>query len=209
MRAQCSPASTNTSWHGMCGRKVFRTETQALSIRIGILRNRGRRPFTVEAKSNGQTRFVSIPSKLPREAQKRAGHAEAEALWPSLEAATSSPRTPSDEAAPEHRRILPSLLVAEVQEPEAEPAVEPEVPPRVRRVAPPGTTPEGAPRRRGRPRKVPVPDVVQVVEPAVPEPPRPVAETAPLVRRRRSDRPGSETLRLGERWKRRLPRVCW
>ncbi|KQQ14281.1 DNA-binding protein [Methylobacterium sp. Leaf123] len=175
-----------------------------------MLRNRGRRPFTVEAKSNGQTRFVSIPSKLPREAQKRAGHAEAAALWPSLEAAASSPRTPSDEAAPEHRRILPSLLVAEVPEPEAEPVIEPEVLARVRRVAPPSTAPDGAPRRRGRPRKVPIPNAVAVVEPAVPEPPQPVTETAPLVvSRRRSDRPGSETLRLGERWKRRLPRVCW
>ena len=174
-----------------------------------MLRNRVRRPFTVEAKSNGQARFVSIPSKLPGETQKQAGHAKAAALWPSLEAAAPSVPASADEAPSEHRRILPSLLVAEVQEPEAEPAVEPEVLPRVRRVAPPGTTPEGAPRRRGRPRKVPVPDVVQVVEPAVPEPPRPVAETAPLVRRRRSDRPGSETLRLGERWKRRLPRVCW
>lgn len=193
----------------MCGRKVFRTETHALSIRIGILRNRGRRPFTVEAKSNGQARFVSIPSKLPREAQKRAGHAEAAALWPSLEAATPSLRTPSDEAAPEHRRILPSLLVAEVPEPEAEPAIEPEVLPRVRRVAPPSTAPEDAPRRRGRPRKVPIPIAVEVVEQPVPEPPQPVTETTPLIRRRRSDRAGSETLRLGERWKRRLPRVCW
>ncbi|TFZ57733.1 DNA-binding protein [Methylorubrum sp. Q1] len=174
-----------------------------------MLRNRGRRPFTVEAKSNGQTRFVSIPSKLPREAQKRAGHAEAAALWPSLEAAAPSVRTSADEAPPEHRRILPSLLVAEVQEPESEPAIEPEVLPRVRRVAPPSTTPEGAPRRRGRPRKVPIPNAIEVVEQPVPEPPQPVTETTPLVSRRRSDRAGSETLRLGERWKRRLPRVCW
>lgn len=174
-----------------------------------MLRNRGRRPFTVEAKSNGQTRFVSIPSKLPREAQKRAGHAEAAALWPSLEADAPGLRTPSDEAAPEQRRILPSLLVAEVPEPEAEPAIEPEVLPRVRRVSPPSTASEDAPRRRGRPRKVPIPNTVEAVEPAAPEPPQPVAETTPPVRRRRPDRPGSETLRLGERWKRRLPRVCW
>lgn len=30
-----------------------------------MLRNRVRRPFTVEAKSTGQNRFVSIPSKVP------------------------------------------------------------------------------------------------------------------------------------------------
>jgi hypothetical protein len=175
-----------------------------------MLRNRVRRPFTVEAKSNGQARFVSIPSKLPRETQKQAGHAKAAALWPSLEAAAPSVLTSADEAPSEHRRILPSLLVAEVQEPEVEPAIEPEVLPRVRRVTPPSTAPEDAPRRRGRPRKVPIPNAVEeVVEQAVPEPPQPVTEATPIVGRRRPDRAGSETLRLGERWKRRLPRVCW
>lgn len=63
-----------------------------------MLRNRVRRPFTVEAKSNGQARFVSIPSKLPRETQKQAGHAKAAALWPLLEAATPSVPTSADEA---------------------------------------------------------------------------------------------------------------
>jgi hypothetical protein len=50
----------------------------------------------------------------------------------------------------------------------------------------------------------------EVVEQAAPKPARPVVETAPvIVSRRRPDRAGSETLRLGERWKRRLPKVCW
>lgn len=177
------------------------------------MRNRVRRSFTVEAKTSGQARHVSIPSKLPREPGRRTGKSEAETLWPSLDAIAPASQPPA-EAAPEHRRILPSLLVAEVQEPEPEAAVEPEELPRVRRVSSPIAPTENAPRRRGRPRKVPVQEAVEVtaevVEQAAPKPAQPVAETAPIiVSRRRPDRAGSEKLRLGERWKRRLPKACW
>lgn len=180
-----------------------------LSLRINTLRNRVRRTFTVEAKSSGTARYVSIPSKPPREPRKRAGQPEAEILWPSLDGAAPAFQALA-EAAPEHRRILPSLLIAEVHEPEPEAATEPEELPRVRRASPPTAPAKGAPRRRGRPRRVLAQEAVEVVEQAAPEPTQPVVETAPFIlSRRRPDRAGSEKLRLGERWKRRLPKACW
>ena len=171
-------------------------------------RNRIRRTFTVEAKSSGQTRHVSIPSKQPREPHKRTGRAGATSLWPSLDAAASVPQA-SAEPIKEQRRILPSLIVTEVYEPEPEPTIKPEELVRVRRVSPPAAAVEGAPRRRGRPGKVIVQQAVEVVEQAARELPEAVTEIVPIISRRRPDRTGSETLRLGERWKRRLPKVCW
>jgi hypothetical protein len=53
-----------------------------------------------------------------------------------------------------------------------------------------------------------VQQAVEVVEQVAPEPAQAVPETVPIIRRR-PDRTGSETLRLGERWKRRLPKACW
>jgi hypothetical protein len=50
---------------------------------------------------------------------------------------------------------------------------------------------------------------IGVVEQGAPEPPQPVMEPAPINVCRRPNRAGSEKLRLGERWKRRLPRWCW
>lgn len=173
-----------------------------------MLRNRVRRPFTVEAKSSGQTRHVSIPSKQPRQPQKRTGRTETATLWPALDAGVVVPQPPV-EPVQERRRILPSLIVAEVQELEPEAAIEPEELPRVRRVSRPVETPEGAPRRRGRPRKVIVEQAVEVVEQVAAELPQAAAETITTISRRRPARTGSETLRLGERWKRRLPKVCW
>lgn len=171
-------------------------------------RNRVRRTFTVEAKSSGQTRHVSIPSKQPREPQKRIGRTEAATLWPALDAAAVLPQSV---AAPVqvHRRILRSLLVADVQGLESEPALKPEELPRARGVSGPIEATEGAPRRRGRRRKVIVEQAAEVVEQLAPEPPQAAAETVTAISRRRLDRTGSEKLRLGERWKRRLPRVCW
>lgn len=171
-------------------------------------RNRVRRTFTVEAKSSGQTRHVSIPPKLPREPHKRTGRTEATMLWSSLDAAAVAPQ-PLAAPVQERRRILPSLLVADVQELEPEPNIKPEELPGVRRVSRPIEASEGAPRRRGRPRKVIPQQVDEVVEQAAPEPPQAVGEAAPIITRRRPDTAGSETLRRGERWKRRLPRVCW
>lgn len=194
---------------GSRGRWVLWIETQALPTGIKTLRNRVRRSFTVEAKSSGQARHVSIPSKLPREPRKRTGQPEAETLWPSL-TATAPASQAHAEAAPEHRRILPSLLVAEVHEPELEPPAEPERLPRVRRASPPTAPADGAPRRRGRPRKVLAQDAAEVAQLVAPVPPQPVMETAPIImRQRRPDRAGSEKLPRGERWKRRLPKACW
>ena len=170
-------------------------------------RNRVRRPFTVEAKSSGQTRHVSIPHKQSREPQKRIGRIEATTMWPFGAAVTVT--QPVAEPIREHRRILPSLIVTEAQEPEPEPAIKPDELPRVRRVSQPIEASEGAPRRRGRPRKVIVQQAAEVVEQVALEMPEAVTETTTIISRRRQDRTGSETLRLGERWKRRLPRVCW
>ena len=191
-----------------------------------MLRNRVRRPFTVEAKSTGQNRFVSIPSKVPSASSKRAGQPAAAMPWPPFEPAEAGAASGAEVAA-EQRRVLPNLLVPVPPEPEPEPVFEAEVLPRVRRV--PAPVPAGeAPRRRGRPRKVPM---APVAEPALTEPPvaerpdakRPVAAPAlaarprvepeptapPAVVRRRMDREGSERLGRAERWKRRLPRACW
>ena len=183
-----------------------------------MLRNRVRRPFTVEAKATGQNRFVSIPSKLPS-ATKRAGPGAAAMPWPPLDpAADTAPRA---EPAAEQRRVLPNLLVPLPPEPEPEPVLEAEALPRVRRVPAPPPSDE-APRRRGRPRKVPV----AAAEPAAPAPAiteRPVAERPPIETaaetpppgsmpaavRLRLSREGSERLSRAERWKRRLPRRCW
>lgn len=169
-----------------------------------MLRNRVQRPFTVEAKSSGQSRHVSIPSKQPREPHKRTGRAETATLWPLLDAGVVVSQHPV-EPVQERRRILPSLIVAEAQEP----AAEPNELPRVRRASRPIEVSEGAPRRRGRPRKVIVQPAVEVVEQVAAELPQAAAETVTTISRRRPVRTGSETLRLGERWKRRLPKVCW
>lgn len=173
-----------------------------------MLRNRVRRPFTVEAKSSGQARHVSIPSKQPRQPQKRTGRTETATLWPSRDAGVIVSQPPV-EPVQERRRILPSLIVAEVQELKSETAIEPEELPHVWRVSRPVETPEDAPRRRGRPRKVIVEQAVEAVEQVAAELPQAAAETVTTISRRRPVRTGSETLRLGERWKRRLPKVCW
>lgn len=177
-----------------------------------MLRNRVRRPFTVETKSSGQTRHVSIPSKQPRQPQKRTGRTETATLWPSLDAGVVVSQPPS-EPVQERRRILPSLIVAEVQEVEPEPAIEPDELPRVRRVSRPNEATEGAPRRRGRPRKAAAEQIthqaVEMAEQVSQQPPQALTEAAPTISRRRPVRTGSDTLRLGERWKRRLPKVCW
>ena len=176
------------------------------------MRNRVRRAFTVEAKSGGKAGYISIPSKQPREPRTPIKQPEVATLWLSLDAAARPPQA-LVEAVPEHRRILPSLLVAEVHEPEPAPLTEPEEHPRVHRVSSRIAPTESAPRRRGRPRKMPFQQAVAVaigvVEQGAPEPPQPVMEPAPINVCRRPNRAGSEKLRLGERWKRRLPRWCW
>lgn len=179
-----------------------------------MTRNRERRSFTVAAKSSGHQGFVSIPAKAPRVPQAAARKPVSLDPWavPSEAAFASVPSAPVDA---EPRRILPNLIAWEAPPPEAEPDVAPEPPlPRVRRVTPQGMI-EGAPRPRGRPRKVPLP--VELPAPVIRKPDPAPALAAPSVAPReptpvaasRRDRPESQNLRLGERWKRRLPRSCW
>jgi hypothetical protein len=173
-------------------------------------RNRERRSFTVAAKSSGQSGFVTIPVKAPRVPQ-----AARQALAPAVSAAFSDPvpaATPPADLSP--RRILPSLIAWEAPAPEPEPEYTPEPPlPRVRRVTPQGTL-DDAPRRRGRPRKHPLPaetvaPVAQAIEPEPIPVASPVAQTRPAAPAQRRVQPEGARLRLGERWKRRLPRACW
>ncbi|GEP01807.1 DNA-binding protein [Methylobacterium haplocladii] len=179
-----------------------------------MTRNRERRSFTVAAKSSGHQGFVSIPAKAPRVPLPAARKPLALGPWavPDEVAPAAVPSVPADA---EPRRILPNLNAWEAPAPEPAPEFAPEPPlPRVRRPALQSTL-DGAPRRRGRPRKVPLP--TETPAPAMQEPePAPVlaaprvepppARPAPVSRQAR---PASETLRLGERWKRRLPRSCW
>lgn len=176
-----------------------------------MTRNRGRRSFTVAAKSSGQSGFVTIPVKAPRAAkaarQVSAAPSSAAFSEPAPASASASELMP--------RRILPSLIAWEAPVPEPEPAFTPEPPlPRVRRITPQGTL-DDAPRRRGRPRKHPLPVDTAPVVARTPEP-EPVPVTAPAVSpvaqakpAMRRVQPDGVRLPLGERWKRRLPRACW
>lgn len=187
-------------------------------------RNRVRRSFTVETKARGR----QAPAVLPVRAPLLEPSAPA---FPSLEAAAlfggASARRAEDGAetversAP--RRILPSLIEPPQPEPEVAETLAPEPRlPRVRRVKLPRAEPQGkaAPRAAIRPetqtpeRAVPVvrAEPVKLVQPlpaqskpARSEPAQPkTAESG-----RRAARRPEKALPLGERWKRRLPRVCW
>ncbi|AWB20718.1 hypothetical protein DA075_07110 [Methylobacterium currus] len=133
------------------------------------------------------------------------------------------------------KRVLPSLIAPPEPEPEPEVAPEPEPKlPRVRRYR----AAEPAPRRTAGPRPAFVwpedwPDEAPIQTPApITVPPRsqdrielPKTEAAPQasddgetrdgenrageIRPRVKRRAGDEDLRIGQRWKRRLPRVCW
>ena len=161
-------------------------------------RNRVRRSFTVETKSRGRQAPAFLPVRAPLL------ESGPERLAPSLFEAVSAPRPER----PEPRRILPSLMLPQVSEPEpdrVEPAAEPPLP-RVRRVA--ARRRVAAPERETQPAPIvhPVPELAEIVAAAQQAAPgsSDAAERAP----RRTRRAG-EDLRLGERWKRRLPRVCW
>ena len=68
--------------------------------------------------------------------------------------------------------------------------------------------PDEAPIQAPAPIAVPAAPKVQA---AAPPPKAPEAETAEAgeIRLRAKRRAGDEDLRVGQRWKRRLPRVCW
>ncbi|GJD75113.1 hypothetical protein CFIICLFH_3353 [Methylobacterium goesingense] len=179
------------------------------------MRKQTRRSFTVEIKHSITSGRSFIPTKQPRVPHK--GKFADKALAPPSLAETERDAAPAPGLAEsaEPRRILPSLIVWEPPQPEPEPEAPYEAPlPRVRRIVP-SLGSDGAPRRRGRPRKV-VPEGEPIAAaPSVPAPPRleplKLARTvsAALVRPQRVARPEVAALPRAERWKRRLPRACW
>jgi hypothetical protein len=170
-------------------------------------RNRVRRSFTVETKARGR----QAPAILPVRAPLLEPHAPA---FPSLEAAAlfgAEPGCPAgggNAGRPAPRRILPSLIELPVPEPEeAEPVMREQRLPRVRRVKPLRGEPAAI---EAEPASV-IPALSQAAETsapktAPPEPTRAVRAAEPV---RRAARRAEKALPLGERWKRRLPRVCW
>lgn len=180
-------------------------------------RNRLRRSFTVETKARGRQAPAILPVRAPLLEQPSPA-------FPSLEAAalfSREPVRPADTGAeaagrPATRRILPSLIEAPAPEPEPE-VIEPVIrEPRVRRVKlaraeARGDAPRPEPVRQERiARNEPlaeglVPPVAAQIDPAQGK----LAPTVPAEPARRAGRRAEKALPLGERWKRRLPRVCW
>lgn len=157
-------------------------------------RTRVRRSFTVETKSRGRQApaFLPVRASLLESAPK-----------PRPEAGLFESRPEPAAARHEPRRILPNLIVPPVAEPEPEPVTAAEPPlPRVRRVKQASRGPTAP---RSEEIRIPVPPVPARAAPVPvpPSEPRP-AEIGPRPARR-----PAEGLRRGERWKRRLPRVCW
>lgn len=193
-------------------------------------RNRVRRSFTVETKARGR----QAPAVLPVRAPLLEPSAPA---FPSLEAAAlfgGAPARRSEDGAEvversAPRRILPSLIALPQPEPEAVEAVVPEPRlPRVRRVKLPRVEAQGKAVRREAVRpEAPMPE--HAVPPAVRDEPATLAQPLPETPQpsrpkqarpkqsqpktteagRRIARRAEKALPLGERWKRRLPRVCW
>lgn len=175
-------------------------------------RNRVRRSFTVETKARGRQAPAILPVRAPLLEQPSPA-------FPSLEAAavfggaparrTDMGAEPAGQAA--SRRILPSLIEAPAHEPEApEPAAREPRLPRVRRVKLPRTEAPAEPARAepepaSRLEAPPAP--VDSAQPTSTQPRSVQAKPAEPVRR--SGRRAEKALPLGERWKRRLPRVCW
>ncbi len=184
-------------------------------------RNRVRRSFTVETKARGR----QAPAVLPVRAPLLEPSAPA---FPSLEAAALFGGAPArrvqddaqtaERSAP--RRVLPSLI--EPPQPEPEPEVvetvarEPRLP-RVRRVKLPRADTQGQsvlrepvhPETQAPERAPPavLAEPVTLAQPPSAQPKPPQAK--PAQAGRRSARRAEKALPLGERWKRRLPRVCW
>ncbi|TGD97996.1 hypothetical protein [Methylobacterium nonmethylotrophicum] len=144
--------------------------------------------------------------------------------------AAADPAAAKAQAAPA-KRVLPSLIAPPEPEPEPAPAPEPEPKlPRVRRYR----AAEPAPRRAGprpafvwpedwpdedpiqAPAPIALPAAHKIKAPTIQVPkiqaPRVEAAQAPdagEIRARAKRRTADEDLRVGQRWKRRLPRVCW
>lgn len=180
------------------------------------MKRRSARPFMVEVKHT-RTARTSLTSSHP-------ATRSAKSLWPELAEAETKPTQPDLQAAPAARqeerpaqaparRVLPSLVpMFEISaEPEATAAseAEPAATPRVRRpragVEQTPAAKSAAKPRRAAPRPEPsvAPEVVEASARAIPAQP----DQAPSPRPVPSWRRGTE-LRLGERWKRRLPQYC-
>jgi hypothetical protein len=180
------------------------------------MKRRSARPFMVEVKHT-RTARTSLTSSHP-------ATRSAKSLWPELAEAETKPTQPDLQAAPAARqeerpaqaparRVLPSLVpMFEISaEPEVAPAVEsePVATPRVRRPRArveqtPAAKPAAKPRRAAsRPEPSAAPVVVEASARAIPAQPGQAPSPRPVPSWRR----GTE-LRLGERWKRRLPQYC-
>jgi hypothetical protein len=189
------------------------------------MKRRSARPFMVEVKHT-RTARTSLTSSHPATRSDKS-------LWPELAAAEVKPTPPDLQPAPAPRqeerpaqaparRVLPSLVpMFEISaEPEATAAseAEPAATPRVRRprarveqasavaTAPraPVVEPAAKPRRVApRPAPAVAPEAPEASARAIPAP----SGQAPSPRPVPSWRRGNE-LRLGERWKRRLPQYC-
>lgn len=174
------------------------------------MKRRSARPFMVEVKHTRASRTALTTS----EPQAR----PVKVLWPELIQAETKPMRPAPEAAPvlqteakepdaPVRRVLPSLvpMFQGTAEPEAELEAEPEPRPRRARRE---RAPAVAPPARQAPRAEPVPESrPPAIQPApaaaapVGHDQDPAPRPAPAWRR-------TKELRLGERWKRRLPPYC-
>lgn len=180
------------------------------------LRKQVRRTFTVEFKHNALLGRSVIPAKPPRDLERTKRPTSA---------APSSGTMLADKAAAalgraqasERRRVLPSLIDWNLSEPE--PEVQPDPPlPRVRRVAPTRSVDETLPDNSGASgvevELGPAGETGRSVRPASISPRSEIAEpseatpAAPLAKTR-SARSNAAELSRAERWKRRLPRVCW
>ena len=189
------------------------------------MKRRSARPFMVEVKQTRTTRAsLTAPRPEPRSSAslwQDLLEAEAKPSQLDLQAAPAVPAARPEEppAQAPARRVLPSLLpMFEVSEPEPAPATEaePAAKPRMRRPRNRAEqAPEGAAAASPAPKPVarthraepqPAPDTASDIaeEPAGPGP---AAGQAPSPRTAGSWRRGGE-LRLGERWKRRLPQYC-
>jgi len=179
------------------------------------MKRRSARPFTVEVKHTRTSRVALVDTTTrPRE------HHD---LWWDIPAATAdkpaeallAPAAPAEPAQPEApaRRVLPSLMpmfaaASEPEAPEADEAAPIERLPRVRRA-------KAATKRAPKPVAEPVPAFVAapaISRPATSTPASATAATvqpaAMPVRPIRLSRQ-ADTLKAGERWKRRLPRHLW
>lgn len=180
------------------------------------MKRRSARPFMVEVKHT-RTARTSLTSS---HSATRPG----KSLWPELAEAETKPTQPDLPAAPAARqeepsaptparRVLPSLVpMFEISaEPEVASAVEsePVAPPRVRRPRArveqtPAAKPAAKPRPAApRPEPAAAPEVAEASARAIPAQPGQASSPRPVPSWRR----GTE-LRLGERWKRRLPQYC-